>query len=103
MGEASIVANLLGQQRMVVNFDNMSHQSGKRRGFIQCPNHEGHGNCRLYVFVQDFASKRHCTSYLVAWACAAYKEGLTDSKKHVKEKPSPEAVALVHQEMYPDD
>lgn len=47
--------------------DNHSHQSGRQRAWIVCPD-AIHLRCFRYRFIDSFESVRHCHAFLMAWA-----------------------------------
>ena len=47
-----------------VHFDGVTHASGRARAFIGCTRHR---RCRLYRYMDVFASERACVAHLLAW------------------------------------
>ena len=58
-----------------VAFDNASHSSGNRRGYVKCMRHspppEGHCACYRYRELRKFPSQKRCVAYLAAWSWEA--------------------------------
>ena len=75
-----------------VAFDNSSHSSGNRRGYVQCMRHsrppEGHCACYRYRVLRQFTSQKRCVAYLAAWAWEASQEKKQNKKKSIEVKPS---------------
>ena len=91
-----IVFDAPGYEKMTVNFDNWTHDSGNQRGFFEkCSVHKG---CRLYAFVKDHGGRARTASYLFAWALQAPL--FVDAAQHVREKPSADYVEVVHRMQY---
>ena len=58
--------------RIAINFDNFTHDTGEQRAFCYCNfPHPGVPKCRKYKFLKDFASRRECAGWLLAWRMLA--------------------------------
>ena len=76
-----------------VRFDNFSHTSGNRRGYIPCCVNKEHHECYKYRFVREFPSHRHCAAWLMAWDSKPQTFATKDKKLDFK--PGDVAVARV--------
>jgi hypothetical protein len=78
-----------------VLYDRFTHQSGKLRCFVSCPEAGGkHGSkCRRYTFVSAHASRRAAEAWLLAWASLA--SSTRDMTAHVAADPCAAAVAAM--------
>ena len=79
----------------VVHFDNFTHQSGRRRAFVACGCAAHKGQCRRYVFVNDFTCIEDCVAWLLTWVSAAQRFRTTAD--HVSDNPPNEAVRSMKQ------
>ena len=75
------------------HFDHFSHQSGRQRCYIACPNKQ-HVACFKYGFVHLFRDKEHIAAWQIAWARHAVGKPNSFTKKHhLAYVPSEEEVA----------
>ena len=79
----------------VVHFDNFTHQSGRRRAFVACGCAAHKGQCRRYVFTNDFSCIEDCVAWLLTWVSAAQRFHTTAD--HVSYNPPNEAVRSMKQ------
>ena len=90
----AIEFNHPGLPRLHVNFDIFSNETGNRRAFLYCAEHT---NCRLYVFIRDYASVQHAASFWFAWGLGASSHpSRTMAAEHVADKPSDVYVDVCH-------
>ena len=95
---ASIDCDIAGLIPMRVNFDNCSHQSGRRRAFLYC---KAHDNCRAYVFVDDFSTRERAAAYLFAWGNQHSDYPRRDqAQEHIMAKPDEFFVDLFYNEQF---
>jgi hypothetical protein len=76
-----------------VNFDGCSHQSGRQRGYITCSRNSVHNGCHKYRFVDEFETREHCASWLLAWSALA--AATDDRREHYAMVPSDDALTRV--------
>jgi hypothetical protein len=57
----------VGGRAFHIYHDNHSHQSGRQRAWIVCPD-ATHLRCFRYRFIDSFDSVQHCHAFLMAWA-----------------------------------
>ncbi|CAE7834962.1 TOP2 [Symbiodinium sp. CCMP2592] len=77
-----------GMADLTVHFDNWSHSSGHRRGFIQCTRH---AKCRRYSFLKSHCDQATCVAWLLVWCQEGHR--FEDTRQHVAFNPDPASVS----------
>ena len=85
----NINVNHPGVGKVVVSFDNYTHQSGRLRAFSYCKafvhNCVPGVRCRKDVYVGDFKSRHHAAAFLIAWQ--AIGQPTWTAEQHIKATP----------------
>lgn len=76
-----------------IYYDNCSHQSGRQRAWVVCPD-TGHSRCFRYRFLDSFPSGAHCEAFLIAWAHPAV-DGSLRREEHQRFIPTVDACEVV--------
>jgi hypothetical protein len=85
----------IGDNTYKVYVDNYSHQTGRRRVYIDCGQPEHH-HCLRYFFCDEFGDREQCFAHVVAWARL---DGFVARDDHIHSNPSSAAVGLIREAM----